>query len=203
MEAYLQAFINFEQNDWAKLLPIVEFAYNNAKNLNTGYMPFELNRGYYPCVFFEKVTNPCLQSKLVDKLATKLRDLITVCRENFYHAQKLQKQAHNKGVKLRSYASNDKVWLNSKYIKTKRNWKFEVQFFGLFRLLHLVGKQAYKLELPKHWRMHNVFHVSLLDEDTTKKEWVDKRVKELELEAGDSKEYKIEAIWDSAVYISE
>ena len=31
MEAYLHAFVNFEQNDWAKLLSRAEFAYNNAE----------------------------------------------------------------------------------------------------------------------------------------------------------------------------
>ena len=45
--------------------------------------------------------------------------------------------------------------------------------------------------------------MSLLERDTTRKERVDKRVKELKLEAGDSKEYKIVAIWDSAVYASK
>ena len=44
---------------------------------------------------------------------------MTICRKNLYHTQKLQKQAHNKGVKPKSYTFSDKVWLNSKYIKTK------------------------------------------------------------------------------------
>lgn len=43
MEAYLQAFVNYEQNYWSKLLPIARFAYNNAKNANTKYISFELN----------------------------------------------------------------------------------------------------------------------------------------------------------------
>ena len=38
----------------------------------------------------------------------------------------------------------------------------------------------------------------LLEQDTTKKERVDKQV--TELEAGDSEEYEVEAIWDSAIY---
>ena len=42
--------------------------------------------------------------------------------------------------------------------------------------------------------MHNIFHVSLLEQDTTKKEQVDKQVKELEIKAGDNKEYEVEAI---------
>ena len=79
MEVYLQAFVNFEQNDWARLLPMAEFAYNNAKNSSTGHMPFELNCGYHLCVFFEEDTDPRSQSKSADKLLAKLQDLITVC----------------------------------------------------------------------------------------------------------------------------
>ena len=41
----------------------------------------------------------------------------------------------------------------------------------------------------------------LLKQDTTKKERMDKRV--IELEAGNSEEYKVEAIWDSVVYINK
>ena len=147
--ASLQVFVNFEQNDWARLLPMAKFAYNNAKNLSTGHMSLELNCGYHLRVFFKENTDPCSWSKSADKLLPKLQELMTVCRENLYHAQELQKWAHNKGVNPRSYAPNDKVWLNSKYIKTKRNRKLEAKFFRPFRVWHLVGKQAYKLELPK------------------------------------------------------
>ena len=77
----------------------------------------------------------------------------------------------------------------------------EAEFFGPFQMLHPIGKQAYKLELPKKWRIHNVFHVSLLKQDTIRKERVEKVP---ELDAGDdSKKYNVEAIWDSAVYAME
>ena len=59
IEVYLLAFVNLEQNDWTRLLPIAKFAYNNAKNLSTGHTPLKLNCGYHPCIFFEKDTNPC------------------------------------------------------------------------------------------------------------------------------------------------
>ena len=65
---------------------------------------------------------------------------MTICWENFHHAQELQKQAHNKDVKPRSYVPSDKVWLNSKYIKTKQNRKLEAKLFGLFQVLHPVDK---------------------------------------------------------------
>ena len=169
MEAYLQAFVNFEQNDWVRLLLITKFAYNNAKNASTGFTPFELNCQYHPWISYEEDLDPRSKSRTVEKLSFELRELMTICQQNLNHAQKLQKRGHDKGVKPRSYAPGDKVWLNSKYLKTKRNRKLEAKFLGCFQVLHPVGKQAYKFELPKKWRIHNVFHVFLLEQNTTKK----------------------------------
>ena len=140
MEAYLRAFVNFEQNDWARLLPMAEFAYNNAKNASTGHTPFELNCGYHPWMSYEEDVDPRSQSKSADKLSAELRELMIVCRENLHHAKELQKRAHDKGAKPQSYCPDKKVWLNSKYIKTKRKRKLEAKFFGSFRVLHPVRK---------------------------------------------------------------
>ena len=203
IEAYLQAFVNFEQNDWARLLLMAEFAYNNAKNTSTGHTSFKLNCGYHPRISYKEDLDPRSKSKIAEELSFKLRNLMVVCQQNLHHAQKLQKRAHNKGVKPRSYAPSDKVWLSSKYLRTKRNCKLEAKFLGPFRVLHPVGKQAYKLELPKKWRIHDVFHVSLLEQDTTKKGRVNDTKLNFEFEAGDDKEYEVDGIRDSAVYARE
>ena len=119
---------------------MAEFVYNNAKNASTGHTPFELNYGYYLRILYKEEVDSCSKSKSADELSADLRELMFVCRENLHHAQKLQKRAYNKGVKPRSYASDDKVWLNSKYIKTKRNRKLEAKFFGPFWVLYPIGK---------------------------------------------------------------
>ena len=200
MEAYLRAFMNWEQNDWARLLPMAEFAYNNSKNASTGHTPFELNCGYHPRMSYEEEVDPRSQSKSADELSEELRELMVVCRENLHHTQELQKRAHDKGVKPRSYVPRKKVWLNSKFIKTKRNGKLEAKFFGPLQVLHLVGKQAYKLGLLKKWRIHDVFHMSLLEQDTTRKR---REFSVPKFEPGNDKEYKVKAIQDSAVYAKE
>ncbi len=204
MEVYLRVFVNFEQDDYARLLPIAEFSYNNAKNTSTGYTSFELNCEFHPQASYKKNVNPRSQSKSVDELATELRELMVVCKENLQYTQELQKQYHDKHAKPRSYTPGDKVWLNSKYIKTKRNWKLKTKSFGPFRILYLVGKQPYKLELPKKWKIHDVFHVSLLEQDITKKERVDETTSRLEFKSdGNGEEYKVKAICNSAVYARE
>ena len=128
---------------------MAEFAYNNAKNASFDYTLFELNCNFYPWLSYKKNVNLCSKFKLANKLSAKLRELIIVFQENLYHAQKFRKQAYNKGVKIKNYASSNKVWLNSKYIKTKQNRKLKAKFFKPFQVFHLISKQAYKLELSK------------------------------------------------------
>ncbi len=183
---------------------MVEIAYNNTKNASTGHTSFEFNCSYHPRVSFEEDVDSCSRSHFANKLTKELRELIEICCQNLLCAQELQKRAYNKGVKSCSYAPGEKIWLNSKYIKTQRNKKLKSKFFGPFQVLHAVGKQVYKLELSTKQKIHNVFYVSLLEQGTTKKGQVDKALpepeKEMEFEAGGNKEYEVKAIIDSAIY---
>lgn len=103
-------------------------------------------------------------------------------------------------MKSKSYAPGKKIWLNSKYIKTKRNCKQEVKFFWFFKVLYAIKKQADKLELSEKWRIHNVFHISPLKQDITSKGQVKTAI---ELNKGKKKESEVEAICDNAVYAKE
>lgn len=60
--------------------------------------------------------------------------------------------------------------------------------------MQLVGKQAYKLQLPKNWKIYDVFHVSLLEQDTIRKRWVDKNIRQIRLNTGNNKKFKVKTI---------
>ena len=92
IEVYLRAFVNWEQEDWVKLLPIVEFADNNAKNASIGHIFFELNYGYHPKISFKEDVDPCSRFCSTNKLAKEVRELIEVCCQNLLYAQELQKE---------------------------------------------------------------------------------------------------------------
>ena len=142
---------------------MVEFTYNNSNNTGISHTSFQLNYGYHLHISFKNKCDTRFRSYSTEWLAIELRELINVCHQNLLDAQDLQKQAHDKGVKPWSYILGEKVWFNSKYIKTTKNRKLGVKYFGPFQVLHPVGKQAYKLELLVRWRIHAVFYVSLLE----------------------------------------
>jgi len=48
LEQYLCVYCNYQQDNWSELLPLAEFAYNNAPSATTGVSPFFANKGYYP-----------------------------------------------------------------------------------------------------------------------------------------------------------
>ena len=54
--------------------------------------------------------------------------------------------------------------LSTKNLKQKRlSKKLSHKFVGPFRITDKVGAQAYRLLLPQTYRIHNTFHVSLLE----------------------------------------
>ena len=109
MEAYFRVFVNYKQDICTKLLPMVEFAYNNAKHANKGYTPFELNCGYYLRVSYKEDVDPRSRSKAADKLTEELRNVMAACRKNLQYTQELEKWADNKRTKSRSYAPGEKI----------------------------------------------------------------------------------------------
>ena len=70
-------------------------------------------------MLYEKEVDPRSKSNSADELLAKLRELMIVCQKHLYHVQELQKRAYDRGVKPGCYAFSDKVWLNSKYIKSE------------------------------------------------------------------------------------
>lgn len=64
-----------------------------------------------------------------------------------------------------------------------------------------MDKQVYKLELFAKQRIYHVFHMSLIEQDTIKKERVNKFLKlKLELDAREYKKYKVKTIKNNAIY---
>ena len=67
VEQYLRCFSSFSQEDWASLLPLAEFAYNNSIHSATRQSPFYANYGFHPLFMSNSVpesTVPAVQETL-------------------------------------------------------------------------------------------------------------------------------------------
>ena len=62
-----------------------------------------------------------------------------------------------------SHREVDLVLLSTANLQVRgTSTKLKRKFAGPFRITECIGSQSYKLDLPMTWRVHNVFHVSLL-----------------------------------------
>jgi len=67
-------------------------------------------------------------------------------------------------IKPPEYQIGDLVMLNGRNIKTRRpSRKLDHKNHGPFQVEKIVSPLAVRLTLPGKWKIHNVFHVSLLE----------------------------------------
>ena len=69
------------------------------------------------------------------------------------------------------YQEGDKVWLEATHLHTTHPMKkLGPKRYGPFKVLKVVGHVNFHLELPAHWKIHDVFHTKLLHLYTETKE---------------------------------
>jgi hypothetical protein len=64
------------------------------------------------------------------------------------------------------YKVGDNVLLSTKYLNlkhSKKSRKLPPKWIGPFEVMQVVGPVAYNLKMNPGWRLHSVFHVSLLE----------------------------------------
>ena len=131
IETYFQAFVNFEQNNWAWLLPIIEFAYNNTKNASTGHTLFKLNCRYHPCIFYKKDLDPHSKSKtaknylLNSKISWLFASKISITPKNFKNKLIIKKLS----FKAMLQATKSSWVANTFNISGIASWKPSFLFF--------------------------------------------------------------------------
>jgi hypothetical protein len=169
LEQYLRIYCDYQQDDWGELLPLAEFVYNNTQNASTRSSPFYANYGFHPhcSVAIQAPKTSSMSNPTADEWVERLQRIQGELKGNLVQAREKYKAQHDrKTLPGPSFKVGDKVWLNRRNINTTRpSQKLDVKRMGPFSILQVVGdsKLAYKLDLPGQWRIHPVFHVSLLD----------------------------------------
>ena len=125
LEQYLRSQVSYLQDDWARWLPLAEFATNNATSESTRTSPFFANFGFHPRLGFEPV-EPGRQpaARDAEDLALKMKTVHEYLRSEICIAQaQHEKFANRKRSPARRFFENDLVWLDARNIKTARPQK--------------------------------------------------------------------------------
>ena len=164
IEQYLRIYCNYHQDNWSELLSLIEFSYNNTQHAIIDCSFFYINYEYNPHFTidldqFSKHSIPATQD-----IAEKLKILHEDLMELIKITQNQQVKYYNIKHKRVEYQIDDKVWLlffniNIQYLSKKLDWKR----FDSYPIIEKIDIQMYRLWLSSSFKIHPVFHVSLLD----------------------------------------
>jgi hypothetical protein len=164
MEQLLRGFVDARQQNWVKLLPYLEFAYNNSVHAVHGSTPFYLVYGLHPrAPIDEALQLPAAQSPLTS-LHSEHTAAVSLARQQLSVAHNQQAAQANKHRRDVHFDVGQQVLLSAKNI----SWPADVsnklvpKFLGPFKVAAVMGSVNYKLDLPSTLPIHPVFHVSLL-----------------------------------------
>ena len=155
LEQYLQIFVDYHQQNWASLLPLAQYTLNVWPNVTTKKAPFELILGHIPKVHqsARPFKSPSVEARL----------------QQLKQARKGAKEALQKATNMtlptcfEPYQTGDQVWLEGRNLHTTHpSSKLAPKHYGPFTITRVVSRTSYQLKLPPQWKLHDVFHATLL-----------------------------------------
>jgi transposase InsO family protein len=157
IEGFLRTFCNYRQDDWSRWLPIAEFCHHHHRNAATGMSAFETVYGRNPVWNLSEgevgweTTVPASEAMHIQM--TKVWDEAIAAME-------LHQGITNP---IEGFSIGDEVWLLLMNISSKRpSKKLDNRKGGPFTIIEKISSHAYRLDLPKTMKVHNVFHINLV-----------------------------------------
>ena len=204
LEQMLRAFVNYQQNNWKELLPLVEFAYNNSQQASTKRTPFEINYGFHPVKPGPRLLTHCPAANDVKiTIDTTLKEV----QDHIAAAQISQAEYANKTRSIPPFQLGDKVLVNADNIlqdwdKQRPTRKLDNDKLGPFEIIRVISDTSYELKLPPKLQINPVFHASKLEkyvENPSKYKTRSYTRPEPEL-VNEQDEYEVESIIDKRIH---
>jgi len=164
LEQYLHVYCNYQQDNWADLLPLAEFTYNNAPSATTRVSPFFANKGYHPNISVYPERD--MTSAWARDYAVDLESLHQYLQEEIANAQLCyQGPADAKRTPAPDFKVGEQVYVKAKYFwSTRPSKKLSEKNLGPYTIIAQVGSLSFRLRLPDSMRtVHPIFHVSQLE----------------------------------------
>ena len=198
VEMILRCILHESQEaHWERNLSMVEFVINNSPSQSIGYSPFYLNYGYHPITPVELLRD--VETTAVEGVTTfvqRLQSVFGKAVQYLHRAQERQKIQSDRRRREQVFQPGEQVLLSTEHLQLKNApvRKLRTRFVGPFFVIRRIGKVAYELELPQTWKIHNVFHTSLLRPFKTSSWTVPIELTAENLELEDTTSYEIEKL---------
>src|SRR5271169_3980254 len=158
IEAYLSIYCASHPEEWPQALHTLEFTHNNRRHADRLQTPFKLMFGESPIAIplsYKTTKYPTIE----EKMTTLLRN-----REEALAAHELARtrMIERRKTTFVPFKKGDQVWLDMRNLKTIYHKKMKPKREGPFAITEVIGPVTYRLKLPLTWRIHNVFHATLL-----------------------------------------
>jgi transposase InsO family protein len=167
----LRPFVNFHQDNWSELIPLMDHAQMTLPHSSIGMAPYRLKFGLDPRTSWDwnspKATNPREQLNYEEAttLADRMHSVWDWAKENMQKAQEKMQKSVNQHRRPIDWQVGDKVYLSTKNLKINRpSRKLSEQWTGPFEVLEQVG-HSYRLKLPPGSNIHDVFAPDVLSKD--------------------------------------
>ncbi|UTT88107.1 hypothetical protein NDA17_003755 [Ustilago hordei] len=159
----------FISGAWKAFAEQMAFVYNNTVHNSIGVSPFFACYGWNPKAHPDipqrlGVNDPGRFEYLMDG-----KERCKYLQEQIREAQRRTVDQYNRKHKDIEFKVGDMVYINRRNWKTRRPTpKLDTRFAGPYPVQERVGRRAYRITLPANLRVHDVFHVSMLEPAKTK-----------------------------------
>ena len=168
LEQYLCVYCNYQQDNWSKLLPLVEFAYNNVPSATTSISPFFANKGYHLKITVHPERNiassrACDFTIDLDELQSTLKAEISTAQQHY------QKSADAQCFPAPDFKVDNKVFVKAQFFQTIRSSKkLSEKYLRPYEIIAQPSTLLFTLYLLESMcSVHPVFYVSMLEPTTS------------------------------------
>jgi hypothetical protein len=129
LDQRLRPFVNYYQDNWSELLPLMDYAQLTLPHSSLGTMsPYELLNGYPPRTSFDWTppsnapanTSIKLSQERARAVASRMEQALQKGRESIHKAQEKKERDVNARRRPVDFGVRDKVWVTTKYWHSQR-----------------------------------------------------------------------------------